>query len=161
MIDYDSDLSSVMERLAEGEENIRALSKEDILELHDFVLEKFGGSKGIRDNGLFVSTCIAPYNKMFGIDRYPTVIDKAAKYLYDFANYQIFLDGNKRTGLLACKTLCHINGYDLKMSPEQYYFLTIDIANHKINTVEEVSNIIKEHVKFNDIDLEDEYDERF
>ena len=76
------------------------LTPEDIELIHGEMVAEYGGSDGIRDNGLFLSVCQSPYQSVFGEDAYPTLYDKAAKYLTDFARYQVFVDGNKRTALL-------------------------------------------------------------
>lgn len=119
-----------------------------IVALHDLGIEKYGGSFGIRDQNLLESVAKTPYQSVFGQDLYPTVIDKAAKYLYDFANYQVFVDGNKRTGLQVCTSLLDMNYLSLDMTAEQQYFLVMDIANHKIENSEQVAEILQQHIKF-------------
>ena len=74
------------------EEGVEKLGIGDICYLHDKGVEVAGGSLGIRDQGLLVSVTEAPYGEYFGQEIYPSVFDKAAKYLFDFANYQIFVE---------------------------------------------------------------------
>ena len=131
-----------------GKENsieLCALSVEDVEVIHDEVVAKYGGSYGVRDAGLLQSVCSAPYQSVFGADLYPTVFDKAAKILFDFANYQIFLDGNKRTGLVAAHTFLEENGFSLDLTATEAYNLTMDIAVGKIPEWQAVSEYIEEH----------------
>lgn len=115
--------------------------------MHQFVINEYGGIHGIRDNKLLESVVIAPYQSGFGQEFYPTIIDKAAKYLYDFSNYQVFIDGNKRTGMITCSTLLRLNGFYLDMNSQQQYCLTVDIANHKL-TYEDVVKILQDNILF-------------
>lgn len=56
---------------------IKYLTLEEVLEMHDAFIEKFGGLKGIRDVNLLLSAIETPKAAMFGEDLYPTVYDKA------------------------------------------------------------------------------------
>lgn len=58
------------------------LTLEEVLEMHDVLIEKFGGLSGVRDVNLLLSAIETPKATMFGEDLYPTVYDKAAAYLY-------------------------------------------------------------------------------
>ena len=130
---------------ASNNDNIKVLSKENIECLHTIALEDFGGSDGIRDEGLLDSVCVAPYQSVFEQDLYPTIYDKAAKLLFDFANYQIFVDGNKRTAVYTCITFLNINNYDLLLDNNELYNLTMNVANNHID-LPEVSKIIENNV---------------
>lgn len=145
MVDY----SELLKRLGEeGNTPIEKLEIGDICYLHDKGVEAAGGSFGIRDQGLLVSVTEAPYGEYFGQEIYPSVFDKAAKYLFDFSNYQIFVDGNKRTGVTSCLFFLTMNGYSLNLSPEKAYELVLDIANHKYKDSSEIAPIIKDNVSF-------------
>ena len=147
--------SQAMQMLGdEAEQNFKTLDRSDIEKIHDLMIEMFGGSYGVRDAGLLESACLSPYQNVFGQNLYPTILDKAAKYAFDFANYQIFIDGNKRTGLATMTAFLDINGYELNMSSEQQYFLMMDIANKRIDDPQTVSEILKQHVKFAEMEAE-------
>lgn len=118
------------------------LTIDDIIFLHKVALDKFGGKDGIRDEGLLESISKNLYQSVFGRDLYPTIFDKSSKLLYDFADYQVFIDGNKRVGILSSIALLNTNGYELILTPIELYNLTMDIANKRI-TLEEVSKILK------------------
>ena len=159
-------ISQAMAKLSYGEEEAIQFDADDILQIHDVVIQEFGGLNGIRDYALFESVCVTPYQEIFGTELYPTIFDKAAKYMFDFANYQIFVDGNKRTGLAVCDAFLAANGFDLQMPAEQLYFLVMDIAEHKIDQIEDIASCLRAECKFldmtNDINVEKEndYEER-
>ena len=112
--------------------------------IHNEMISSFGGCDGIRDNNLLLSVTDAPYQSFGGCDLYPTLFDKAAKYLVDFSRYQIFLDGNKRTGLAVASTFLLTNGRTLGLSDDEAYSLVMDIANGKVTEVSVVSRMIEE-----------------
>ena len=125
------------------EQKEEKITKEEILKLHFEAVTRWGGENGVRDENLLDSVCVNPYNGMFGTDLYPTVFDKAAKLLLDFSRYQVFIDGNKRTGVLSMQYLLLINGYDINMDNEGIYELTMAIANNRITEIEDIVDIIK------------------
>ena len=86
---------------------------------------------------------------------YLNLFSKAAKYMFDFCNYQIFVDGNKRTGVATAEILLNKNGYEMTLTNEEVYDLAINIATGKIADPSEVEKIISDHVKFYDFQLEE------
>ncbi|WP_323052442.1 Fic family protein [Pediococcus acidilactici] len=64
------------------------------------------GLYGVRDKKLLEHIIFSTKNSTyFGEDQIPTIVKKAATYWYKFSKYQVFLNGNKRTGLLLCLLL--------------------------------------------------------
>jgi death-on-curing protein len=74
------------------------LSFDQVVKLHDRLVNDHGGLRGIRDEGLLISALETPRAKMFGQDLYPTIYDKGAAYLFHIVQNRPFLDGNRRTG---------------------------------------------------------------
>ncbi len=120
------------------------ISPEEILELHDQCLLKFGGTAGFLNEGLFQSLCVSPYTEYFGEPQYPTIFDKAAKYLYEFAYQQAFCDGNKRTAVASCLKLLEKNSISCGLTNEQLYAATMAVANHE-KDFEQVRDLIKDN----------------
>ena len=71
------------------------LSIEQIIELHDALIEKFGGLKGIREMGLLESAIVAPMMAVFGEELHKTVYNKAAAYLFYILKIMRFWTGTK------------------------------------------------------------------
>ncbi|MEP1096365.1 MAG: type II toxin-antitoxin system death-on-curing family toxin, partial [Cyclobacteriaceae bacterium] len=74
------------------------ISEREALEIHSILIERFGGSEGIRDKALLLSALNRPFQTFDGNELYPTVIDKAAAILESIIKNHPFIDGNKRTG---------------------------------------------------------------
>ena len=136
--------------MTSGEKNkeVRPLSTNELIVIHNRLVEKFGGTCELRDVSLFESVTIAPFQSVFGQDLYPLIFDKASKYLLDFSRYQVFADGNKRMSLASAQDLLLKNGLTLTLTEEQAYNLVLDIAVGKMTEIEEISDLIKNHHKF-------------
>ena len=107
------------------------LTRFQIERLHDLGLARFGGSAGVRDDGLIESALASAKNAFFYADG--DLFDIAAAYAYHLAEAQAFTDGNKRTGIGAALTFLEINGVQTAASDDILYDAMIDIANKRQN----------------------------
>jgi death on curing protein len=105
---------------------------EDILQVHEFSINKFGGGTGVRDFGSLDSAIARPFQTFGGEDLYPTIYEKAAALGESLIINHPFVDGNKRTGFLAMTALIEDNNFILKSTQEEAYNFTIDISTGKI-----------------------------
>ena len=98
------------------------------LEIHDILIDTYGGAKGIRDYGLLLSALEMPKSAFGGQDLHPTLFDKAAAYLYHVAKNHPFIDGNKRTASALALTFLEMNGIPIKMNVQDYEELIVATA---------------------------------
>lgn len=54
----------------------------------------------------------------FGVDRYPSITEKAAAIGHRIITRHVFNDGNKRTGLQSCYVFLALNGFEMNLEPE-------------------------------------------
>ena len=106
--------------------------KKDVLILHELSIQSYGGSHGIRDIGLPEGAIARPFQTFGGEDLYPTVYDKAAALGESLIINHPFLDGNKRTGILAVAAFLLESGFEINSSEEELYNFTIDISTGKL-----------------------------
>ena len=85
----------------------------DVISAHDEAL-KYGGRAGILNLGSVQSAIGRPYS---GYHR--TIAQKAAALLESLARNHGFVDGNKRTALLATLLLLERSNYDLTLSQQE------------------------------------------
>ena len=109
------------------------LSKDQILLLHDKLIERYGGSYGVRDDGLLDSAVNAPFQSFDGNDFFPTVTDKAVRLCIGLVRNHPFIDGNKRIGALALLTNLDLNKYQFRISNAELSSVILDLAAGKIN----------------------------
>lgn len=86
------------------------LSVELVIAMHDEQLRQFGGPEGLRDPGALESALGRAQNRF----HYQNGIlpELAAAYCFGIARNHAFVDGNKRTALLAIVTFLELNGVE-------------------------------------------------
>jgi death-on-curing protein len=90
------------------------LTKDDLLDLHSYALERYGGLMGIKSQDRLQSALSAPYQQMFGAELYPDLPSKAAALMYMLVKSRPFMAANEATALLALLRLLAINGQSLR-----------------------------------------------
>lgn len=93
--------------------NIRWLTPRMVQAFHLETLQRHGGDTGLRDEALLLSSLARPRNRA-AYDKDATLFDLAAEYGAGIVGNHPFVDGNKRTGLLAAVVFLSLNGYNLK-----------------------------------------------
>lgn len=119
---------------------------EDILQLHEKSITNYGGANGNRDIGLLESAIARPYQTYGGEYLYTTSIEKAAALGESLIKNHPFVDGNKRTGLLAMLSLLLDFGLKTIATEEELYNFTISISTGEIN-FEQIVSWLKENTK--------------
>ena len=84
------------------------LSKKLVLAMHAETLQQFGGTTGLRNEGRLESALSRPQNRYTFSD--PSLFELAAAYCHGIVRNHPFVDGNKRTGLLAARAFLFRNG---------------------------------------------------
>ena len=79
---------------------MRFLPVEEVLEINAEVMGPCP-SHALRDRGLLESDVARPQASAFGADAYPDLVSKAAALLHSLVMNHAFVDGNKRTAVLA------------------------------------------------------------
>lgn len=100
----------------------------DVLLLHQKSIDKYGGSHGIRDEGMLLSAIARPYQSFANEDLYPTVFEKSAAIIESIVINHPFVDGNKRTGFLCMFYILDENHYQITASQEDAYQFVIAIS---------------------------------
>lgn len=95
--------------------NWRHLELSEVIAVHEYLLDLFGGSEGVRDVNLLESALAQPRQTFDGKDLYRTPAEKAARYAFGIVNNHPFVDGNKRTGA-ACLGMA-LRGNDVRFKP--------------------------------------------
>jgi len=86
------------------------ISLEEVEGIHEILIDRFGGTKGIRDRGALESAISRPYQTFDQKELYPKPIDKAAAIFESLISNHPFIDGNKRTAYVLMRlTLMEAN----------------------------------------------------
>jgi death-on-curing protein len=109
------------------------LSLEQLLEIHSLVAETTGGSTGLRDLGRLEAAIAAQTQNVFGEELYPSIVDKTAALIRGIVADHPFVDGNKRTAMLAGLTLLKINGIRFTAKSGEVEDFAVKIAADKLD----------------------------
>ena len=104
------------------------LGVEDILTLHADQVELYGGEHGVRDMGLLESAAAQPRASFDGQLLHSDIFEMAAAYLFHIVQNHPFVDGNKRTGIIASLVFLDLNGAEIDAPKGSLYDLTMSVA---------------------------------
>jgi len=125
---------------------VRYLTFDEIMRIHNRMIEVFGGEDGI----LFeesLENCVAlPMMSIFGTETSPSIWSKAATLLHCIATRHPFVDGNKRTAWTAAKVFLLVNGYRLTATVENAEATLLGAIRGDVDS-EELTDWIEEHSK--------------
>jgi death-on-curing protein len=86
------------------------LSREEVEDIHQRLLTRYGGFHGLRDAEALTNALAAPGARMNGRWVHEDLAAMAAAYLYPIARYRPFEDGNRRTALVSALVFLALNG---------------------------------------------------
>lgn len=126
--------------------NVKYITLDVVIAIHDDMIERYGGSHGIRDLGLIQSALARPQASFGGEDLYPTVLDKAAALFHSLIFNHAFMDGNKRTSITTTARFLYINGYELTAEKEEFVAFPLRVENKHLS-LEEIAEWLRAHVR--------------
>ncbi len=127
---------------------MRYFDIEELLLLHHVIIEEFGGSHGVRDEGRLQSALAAPAQDVFGKELYPSVFEKAAVYVRSIIADHPFVDGNKRSAITLASLFLMRNGYKPVALPKELEDFAVRVAVEHLN-VPAIAAWFKNHSKPN------------
>ncbi len=110
------------------------LDKRIALAMQETLIREYGGSGGVRDEGLLESALARPQNQTAYGD--PTLAEMAAAYAFGIARNHPFVDGNKRTALMAAYAFLRMNGLRLNAPEVEAATVIRDLAAGEIGEEE-------------------------
>lgn len=122
------------------------ISIKEVEIIHNILIDKFGGAKGIRDFGLLESALARPYATFDGTDLYPSSIEKAAAIMESIVINHPFIDGNKRTAYTFMRLILLEYKLDIVASQEEKYKFVI-AASKGDYKFEEIKSWIASNLK--------------
>ena len=93
---------------------MRYLTFNDIVFIHEYLLDTYGGETGIRDAGLIEMAVKRPQT-----GHYTDLIEQAAALWESLAMTNCFVDCNERTAFAAMEVFLDLNGMKITASEEE------------------------------------------
>jgi len=107
------------------------LTRQIIVAIHDEQLAIHGGASGLRDQGMLESTLDRPGNKWAYENA--ELPELAAAYAFAIAGNHPFVDGNKRSSLLALYTFLGLYGIDFVVPEAEAAAIIIALAAGEVS----------------------------
>ena len=120
------------------------LTTDEIIKLHEKMIERTGGSSGMCDFGLLESAVFSAENSFDDVEQYPTVEEKAARLMFSLTNNHAFVDGNKCIGVFVMLMTLELNGIVLNHTQKELIELGLSVADGTMNYYE-ILDFIKRH----------------
>jgi death-on-curing protein len=111
--------------------NWEFLTRRTVEAMHAEQLQRHGGAFGLRDENMLESALARAENKAAYGD--PAVEELAAAYVFGIARNHAFVDGNKRTAIVAAGTFLLLNGYQLAADQGTVYEFVMGVASGEID----------------------------
>jgi death-on-curing protein len=105
-------------------DRVRFLSLDEILAIHERVIEDFGGANGARDLGLLESALYRPQSGY-----YEDLVTMAAALFESLLMNHPFVDGNKRVAFFATDVFLRLNGFRLDVDANETYDWLTELFN--------------------------------
>ena len=125
---------------------IAFLTLEDVLALHEELIQHYGGIPGLRNSGL-LGAAIAMPQAGFGSHYFHTFPhEMGAAYLFHLVRNHAFIDENKRTALACALLFFKLNGVHYSITEKEAVELTLAAAGGKIEK-DAVSAFFRKHLE--------------
>lgn len=105
------------------------LSLDEIIKLHEKLIQRTGGTQGIRDKALLESAVFSCEASFDDVELYCSIQEKAARLCYAITNNHAFVDGNKRIGILTMLMTLKLNDVQIKYKQSELIELGLCVAD--------------------------------
>jgi death-on-curing protein len=104
----------------------------EAIKIQSILIERFGGTPGLRDKNLLESALLRPYQTFDKKELYSSQIEKGAALIESIIINHPFIDGNKRFGYVAMRLLLLECDSDIIASEADKYEFVIAIAKGEL-----------------------------
>jgi len=116
---------------------VQTLTVADVVEINRRMILEFGGiffegDDNLANPGSLEHVLEEINGFLFGEELYPDILQKAALISWRIIAGHIFHDGNKRTGMEACRLFLDLNGYKMIIDYE-VVIVSIQIASNEMD----------------------------
>jgi len=121
------------------------LSLEEVLRVHVDQLSRYGGSAGLRDEGLLRSALAQPEASFGGEWLHADLAEMAAAYAFHLCQNHPFLDGNKRIAAASAVLFLALNDQALVANPTAFADIILHTADGR-TTKADLASFFRAHL---------------
>src|SRR5262245_24572709 len=114
---------------------------DEALLLHAALIERFGGSPGVRDLGLLDSALHRPQSGY-----YEDIIEMAAA-LFESLSQNPFVDGNKSVAFFLMDVFLRLNGWRIEVTANAGHRFIVDNLERRTLTYEKILAWLRSHIR--------------
>jgi death-on-curing protein len=103
---------------------VQFLSLDEVLAIHESLVDRFGGIGGVRDLGLLESALFRPRTGY-----YRDLVEMAAALFESLIMNHPFFDGNKRVAFFATDVFLRLNDYRIKVEAQEGHTFLIGLLD--------------------------------
>jgi len=122
------------------------LTLDEVLAIHAHQIERYGGSRGLRDRALLESALAMPAATFGSETLHPSLHEQAAAYLFHLVKNHPFVDGNKRVGLACCLVYLRLNGTSIRASDDELVGVVVGVAEGGLSKAD-IAVFLREHAE--------------
>jgi len=121
--------------------SVQFLSLDEVIEIHQVLIQRFGGPHGVRDVGLLESALYRPRSG------YYKSLDEMAAAMFEslIKNYP-FVDGNKRVAFFATDVFLRLNGYKFHVEAKAAHQFLMDLFETSSCDLEHLRPWVREFI---------------
>jgi len=111
------------------------LSLDEVLEIHEQQIERYGGASGLRDAAGLESAVATPQATFGGEFLHTSIPSMAAAYLFHLCQNHAFPDGTIGVGANAAVTFLLMNDWEATFNPEELVDIVLSVASEALSKV--------------------------
>lgn len=112
---------------------VNFLTFNEVIEIHEDVIKRYGGSLGIRDQGLLLSALGQPQSTFSGEYLHKDLFRMGAAYLFHLCKNHPFIDGNKRTAVAVTLMFFFLNEVEIDVDNDLLTEMVLAVINEKLD----------------------------
>jgi death-on-curing protein len=120
---------------------IQFLSLDEVLIIHERLIEVFGGPAGIRDMGLLESALYRPQTGY-----YDDIVQMATALFESLLMNHPFVDGNKRAAFFVTDIFLRLNGYRIEVDSKCAHAFIVGLLESNQVDFDSLVTWIKNHI---------------
>ena len=126
------------------------LKLKEVMEIHDEMVRRYGGKRGIRDSALLESSITMPRSGIVGQYLHNSLFEMAAAYLFHFSRNRPFFAANDRTAVTAALVFLRVNGHEVQGPAQELRDLVNAVVQQKADK-EIIAWFFRTHAKPTDV----------
>lgn len=119
---------------------------EEVINIHDILIDKFDGIHGIRDYNALESAINRPFMTFDLQELYPSTTEKTTALIESLISNHPFIDGNKRIGYVLMRYFLLRYNFDISATQVEKFEFVIEIAQGKSN-FDRIKNWLSARIK--------------